>query len=199
MRGADKSWNPALSRQELINAVQDNLRNLGLDALDIVNLRVGGLTGPSNQSIEEPLAVLAELKRQGLIRHLGLSNISAGQLPEAQKIADIVCVQNMYNVAHRHDDGLIEELAKQNIAYVPFFPLGGFSPLQSTALESAAESLGVTPMQLALAWLLHRAPNVLLIPGTSSIRHLRENLQAASLQLSDEVMSALNSIGINVG
>src|SRR3984893_13805605 len=182
-RGADKSWVHALSRQELIDAVHDNLRNLGLDALDVVNLRVGGIMAPSDESIEEPFTVLAELKHQGLIRHLGVSNVSPGQLSEAQKISEIVCVQNFYNIAQRDDDGFIEELARQGIAYVPFFPLGGFTPLQSAALDTAAASLQATPMQVALAWLLQRAPNIVLIPGTSSVKHLRENLEAAALQL----------------
>jgi len=176
-RGADKSWLHALSRQELIDAVHDNLRNLGLEKLDIVNLRVGGITAPSEESIEEPLTVLAELQQQGLIGQLGLSNISPVQFAEGQKIAEIVCVQNFYNVAQRSDDAFIKDLAKQGIAYVPFFPLGGFTPLQSTALDTAAASLGKTPMQVALAWLLQRSPNILLIPGTSSVAHLRENLQ----------------------
>ena len=193
-RGTDKSWLHALSRQELIDAVHDNLRNLGLDSLDVVNLRVGGVMAPSEGSIEEPLTVLAELKRQGLIRHLGLSNISPAQLAEAQTISEIVCVQNLYNVAHRNDDGFIDDLAKQGIAYVPFFPLGGFTPLQS-ALDAAAASLGSTPMQVALAWLLQRSPNILLIPGTSSVEHLRENLKAATLQLPPEMIADLNSIG----
>ena len=193
-RGADKSWIHALSRQELIDAVHDNLRNLGLDKLDVVNLRVGDVMGPSEGSIEEPLTVLAELKRQGLIRHLGLSNVTPRQLAEAQKISEIVCVQNFYNVAHREDDGFIDELARQGIAYVPFFPLGGFTPLQSSALDAAAASLKATPMQVALAWLLHRAPNILLIPGTSSVKHLRENLEAATLQLSPETIAELDSI-----
>ena len=176
-RGEDKSWLHALSRQELIDGVHDNLRNLGLDALDVVNLRVGGVMGPSEGSIEEPLTVLAELKRQGLIRHLGLSNVSPAQLAEAQEITEIVCVQNLYNVAHRNDDGFIDDLARQGIAYVPFFPLGGFTPLQSSALDAVAASLEATPMQVALAWLLQRSPNILLIPGTSSVEHLRENLK----------------------
>ena len=180
-RGADKSWLHALSRQELIDAVHDNLRNLGLDRLDVVNLRVGGVMGPSEGSIEEPLTVLAELKRQGLIRHLGVSNVSPEQLAEAQKITEIVCVQNFYNVAQRNDDGFIDDLAGQGIAYVPFFPLGGFTPLQSSVLDAAAASLRVTPMQVALAWLLQRSPNIVLIPGTSSAEHLRENLNAAAL------------------
>jgi aryl-alcohol dehydrogenase-like predicted oxidoreductase len=193
-READKSWPHALSRQELTDAVHDNLRNLGLDHLDVVNLRVGGMMAPTDESIEAPLTVLAELKGQGLIRHLGLSNVSASQLAEAQKITEIVCVQNMYNVAHRGDDGFIADLAKQGIAYVPFFPLGGFTPLQSGKLDAAATSLGVTPMQVALAWLLQRSSNLLLIPGTSSLAHLRENLKAATLELPEEVIADLNSI-----
>ena len=193
-RGADKSWLHALSRQELIDAVHDNLRNLGLDKLDIVNLRVGGADSPSEGSIEEPLTVLAELKHQGLIRYLGLSNVTPRQLAEAQKISEIVCVQNLYNVAHRNDDGFIDELAGQSIAYVPFFPLGGFTPLQSAALNAAAISLKATPMQVALAWLLQRAPNILLIPGTSSVEHLRENLEAAALQLPPETTADLELI-----
>ena len=194
-RGADKSWIHALSRQELIDGVHDNLRNLGLDALDVVNLRVGGITGPTEGSIEEPLTVLAELKRQGLIHHLGLSNVSPEQLVEAQNITDIVCVQNFYNVAQRSDDAFIDDLAGQGIAYVPFFPLGGFTPLQSETLNEVAASLQAPPMQVALAWLLQRSPNILLIPGTSSIEHLRENLSAATLQLSPETIAQLNSIG----
>ena len=193
-RGEDKSWIPALSRQELVDGIHDNLRNLGLDALDVVNLRVGGFTEPSEGSIEEPLTVLAEFKRQGLIRHIGLSNITPGQLAEAQTMTEIVCVQNFYNVANRKDDGFIADLASQGVAYVPFFPLGGFSPLQSSALNAAAASLRATPMQIALAWLLQRSPNILLIPGTSSLRHLRENLQAATLQISPEVLSDLDTI-----
>jgi aryl-alcohol dehydrogenase-like predicted oxidoreductase len=194
-RGADKSWIHALSRQELIDAVHDNLRNLGLDTLDAVNLRVGGVMGPTEGSIEAPLTVLADLKRQGLIRHLGLSNVTPGQLAEAQKISDIVCVQNLYNVAQRNDDGFIDNLAKQGIAYVPFFPLGGFTPLQSSELDAVAASLNVTPMQVALAWLLHRSPNILLIPGTSSLKHLRENLAAATLQLPPKALADLDVIG----
>ncbi len=193
-RGADKSWLHALSHQELIDAVHDNLRNLGLDKLDVVNLRVGGLDKPSEASIEEPLTVLAELKHQGLIRYLGLSNVSPRQLAEAQKISEVVCVQNLYNIAHRDDDGFIHELARQGIAYVPFFPLGGFSPLQSAALDAAAAALQATPMQVALAWLLQRAPNILLIPGTSSVEHLRENLEAATLQLPPETIADLDLI-----
>jgi aryl-alcohol dehydrogenase-like predicted oxidoreductase len=194
-RGEDKSWPQALSRQELIDAVHDNLRNLGLDVLDVVNLRVGGLMEPSEGSIEEPLTVLAELKRKGLIRHIGLSNVSPEQLAEGQRITEIVCVQNSYNLAHRNDDGLIHDLAKQGIAYVPFFPLGGFTPLQSSKLDRTAASLQATRMQVALAWLLQRSPNILLIPGTSSVEHLRENLKAASLQLSSKMIASLDSIG----
>jgi pyridoxine 4-dehydrogenase len=193
-RGEDKSWNHALSRQELIDAVHDNLRNLGLDTLDVVNLRVGGVMGPTEGSIKEPLTVLAELKSQGLIRHLGLSNVSPEQLAEAQTITEIVGIQNLYNVAHRKDDAFIDNLAEQGIAYVPFFPLGGFTPLQSSVLEGAAASLQVTPMQVALAWLLHRSPNILLIPGTSSLAHLRENLKAATLKIPSQTMISLDSI-----
>ena len=193
-RGAEKSWIPALSRQELIDAVHDNLRNLGLDRLAVVNLRVGDVLAPSEGSIEEPLTALAELQQQGLVRHLGLSNVTSRQLAEAQRISQIVCVQNHYNVAHRDDDAFIDELASQNIAYVPFFPLGGFTPLQSTELAAVAASLRATPMQVALAWLLQRAPNILLIPGTSSVEHLRENLEAATLQLPHEALAELDSI-----
>jgi pyridoxine 4-dehydrogenase len=193
-RGPDKSWPHALSRQELIDAVHDNLRNLGLDKLNVVNLRVGGLLAPSEGSIEEPLTVLSDLKRQGLIQHIGLSNVSPRQLTEAQKITEIVCVQNAYNVAHRDDDAFIDELAKQGIAYVPFFPLGGFTPLQLSALDATAVSLHATPMQVSLAWLLQRSPNILLIPGTSSPEHLRENLSAATLKLPPDVVAALGSI-----
>jgi pyridoxine 4-dehydrogenase len=194
-RGADKSWPHALSRPELIDAVHDNLRNLGLERLDVVNLRVGGLAAPSDFSIEEPLTVLAELKSQGLIRQLGLSNVSPVQLAEAQKITAIVCIQNLYNLAQRADDGFIADLAKQGIAYVPFFPLGGFTPLQSSELDAVAAELSSTPMQVALAWLLHRSPNILLIPGTSSVRHLRENLKAATLELPAEKLAELDAIG----
>lgn len=194
-RGADKSWIPALSRQELIDAVHDNLRNLGLDALAVVNLRVGGMMSPVEGSIEEPLTTLGELKQQGLIRTIGLSNVTPAQLTQAQAITDIVCIQNAYNVAHRNDDAFIDDLATQGIAYVPFFPLGGFSPLQSSVLDSAAASLKVTPMQLALAWLLQRSPNILLIPGTSSLEHLRENLQAATLEIPSDVLADLDAIG----
>jgi pyridoxine 4-dehydrogenase len=194
-RGDDKSWIHALSRQELIDAVHDNLRNLGLERLDVVNLRVGGVMGPVEGSIEEPLSVLAELKGQGLIDHLGLSNVTRAQLAEAQRISEIVCVQNLYNVAQRSDDGFIEELAKQGIAYVPFFPLGGFSPLQSAVLDAAAAAVEATPMQVALAWLLQHSPNILLIPGTSSMEHLRENLAAAQLELPAGVIADLDAIG----
>ena len=194
-RGEDKSWQAALSRQDLIDGVQDNLRNLGLDAMDVVNLRVGPPLTAEDVSIEEPLTVLAELKQQGLIRHLGLSNVSPKQVEEGQKITEIVCVQNLYNVANRKDDGMIDDLAKQGIAYVPYFPLGGFTPVQSTTLDEAAASMQATSMQVALAWLLQRSPNILLIPGTSSVEHLRENLKAAALQIPAEVMTSLDSIG----
>src|ERR1700732_2658102 len=194
-RGADKSWIQALSRQELIDGAHDNLRNLGVETLDVVNLRVGGVMEPSEGSIEQPLPVLAELKRQGLIRHIGLSNITPKQLSEAQTITEIVCVQNFYNVARRNDDAFIDDLAAQGIAYVPFFPLGGFSPLLSSVLDTAASSLKATPMQVALAWLLQRSPNILLIPGTSSLAHLRENLEASRLQIPSEVIADLDAIG----
>src|SRR5262245_28160821 len=193
-RGTDKSWIPALSRQELIDGVHDNLRNLGLDTLDVVNLRVGGLTEPSEGSIAQPLTVLSQLKQQGLILHIGLSNVSPKQLAEAQSITEIVCIQNFYNVANRNDDDFIDDLARQGIAYVPFFPLGGFTPLQSSVVDALAATLHATPMQVALAWLLHRAPNILLIPGTSSIEHLRENLAATELNLSDNALKQLDSV-----
>jgi pyridoxine 4-dehydrogenase len=193
-RGPDKSWIPALSRQELIDGVHDNLRNLRLDKLDIVNLRVGNMMGPTETSIEQPMMVLAELKQQGLIRHLGLSNVTPRQFKEAQKISEIVCVQNLYNVAYRTDDAFIDELERLGIAYVPFFPLGGFSLLQSAVLDAAASSLKAKPMQVALAWLLHRARNILLIPGTSSMEHLQENLDAATIELSPETIANLDSI-----
>jgi aryl-alcohol dehydrogenase-like predicted oxidoreductase len=193
-RGEDKSWIPALSRPEIIAGVHDNLRNLGLETLDVVNLRVGGINTPIEGSLAEPLSVLAELKKQSLIRHLGLSNVTAAQLAEAQKITEIVCVQNFYNIANRSDDSYIDQLGAQGIAYVPFFPLGGFTPLQSSALNEAAASLEVTPMQLALAWLLYRAPNILLIPGTSSRSHLRENLASATLRLPPEIITTLDKI-----
>jgi len=194
-RGADKSWIHALSRQELIDGVHDNLRNLAVQSLDVVNLRVGEVTEPSEGSIEQPLRVLVELKRQGLIRHIGLSNVTPKQLTEAQSITEIVCVQNFYNVAHRSDDVFIDDLAAQGIGYVPFFPLGGFTPLQSSVLDAAATKVQATPMQVALAWLLQRSPNILLIPGTSSLEHFRENLQASGVQLPHAVIADLNSIG----
>lgn len=193
-RGDDSSWIPALSKQDLINGVEDNLRNLGLDALDIVNLRVGGFLTPVDGSIEAPFSTLAELRAQGKIKHLGLSNVTAAQVAEVHGIAPVLCVQNFYNVANRDDDKLIEHLAAQGIAYVPFFPLGGFTPLQSSTLDATAASLNATPMQLALAWLLQRSPNILLIPGTSSLSHLRENLAAAQLKLSAEIVKELDAI-----
>jgi pyridoxine 4-dehydrogenase len=193
-RGSDKSWIPALSREELIDGVHDNLRNLAVDALDIVNLRVGGMLEPSEGSIEEPLTVLAELKRRGLICHIGLSNVTPGQLQEAQRITEIVCIQNFYNVANRSDDAFIDALAQQGIAYVPFFPLGGFTPLQSSVLDRVAASVQASPMQVALAWLLQRSPNILLIPGTSSINHLRDNLAAAALEVPSDLIAELNAI-----
>jgi pyridoxine 4-dehydrogenase len=193
-RDPDKSWPAALSRQELIDAVHDNLRHLSLDALDVVNLRVGGRSGPSDSSIAEPLSVLAELQAQGLIRHIGLSNISASQLAEGEKIAKIVCVQNQYNLSHRLDDALVDDLARKGVAFVPFFPLGGFRPLQSPALDEVAAALGATTRQVALAWLLQRAPNILIIAGTSSADHLRENLDAATLRLPLEAVDRLDRI-----
>lgn len=193
-RGDDASWIMDASRQGLTDGVQDNLRNLALDTLDVVNLRVGGVTAPTEGSIEQPFTVLADLQRQGLIRHLGLSNVTPAQLAEAQKITPVLCIQNFYNIANRSDDGFIDSLAAQGIAYVPFFPLGGFSPLQSSSLDSAAKSLGATPMQVALAWLLQRSPNILLIPGTSSVAHLHENISAASLKLPVESLHNLNTI-----
>jgi len=195
-RGDDASWNPAMSREDLTSAVHDNLRNLGLDALEVVNLRImGSAHGPGEGTIEAPLTVLADLQRQGLVRHIGLSNVTPNQVAEGRRICDIVCVQNQYNVAHREDDGLIDELARSGIAYVPFFPLGGFTPLQSTALDEVAKRLNATPMQVALAWLLERAPNILLIPGTSSLEHLRQNLAAAKLTLPQDELIVLNGIG----
>jgi pyridoxine 4-dehydrogenase len=199
-RGADGSWLPAFSPDELTQAVHDNLRNLGLDALDVVNLRIMFDThGPAEGSIEAPLSALAELQRQGLVRHIGLSNVTSAQITEGRRIARIVCVQNQYNLAHRSDDALIDDLARDGIAYVPFFPLGGFSPLQSSTLNEAAQRLGATPMQVALAWLLRRAPNILLIPGTSSVAHLRENLAAAELDLPDDVLDELEGIEASTG
>ena len=194
-RPADRSWQPACSRDELIAGVHDNLRNLGLDALDVVNYRVmGSGHGTDESSVAEQVSVLAELQREGLIRHIGLSNATAAQVAEARTIAEVVCVQNNYNLAHRHDDALIDELARQGIAYVPFFPLGGFTPLQSATLSSVATRLAATPMQVALAWLLHRSPNILLIPGTSSVAHLRENLAAGQLALSADTLAELDGI-----
>ena len=194
-RGDDASWIPAMAPAELTSAVHDNLRHLGLDALDVVNLRImGSVHGPAEGPIEAPLTVLAELQAQGLVRHIGLSNVTPKQIAEGRGICEIVCVQNHYNVAHRDDDALIDDLARSGVAYVPFFPLGGFTPLQSAALDEVARRMGATPMQVALAWLLRRAPNILLIPGTSSLAHLRENLAAANLELKPEALSALDAI-----
>jgi len=199
LRGKDGSWNRAFSRDDLTLAVHDNLRNLGLDVLEVVNLRaMFGIHGPAEGSIEEPLAVLAELRQKGLVRHIGLSNVTPKQLEEGQRIAPVVCVQNFYNIANRNDDGLIDSLAAQGIAYVPFFPLGGFTPLQSSTLSDVAGRLQAAPMQVALAWLLHRSPNILLIPGTSSVAHLRENLAAGELTLSPETLKELDSIAATV-
>ena len=196
LRGEDASWRPAQSPAELEQAVHDNLRNLGLDVLDVVNLRVmGDVHAPSEGSIEPQFSALARLQQQGLIRHLGMSNATAAQVAEAQRIAPVVCVQNQFNLAHREDDAFVDALAAQGIAYVPFFPLGGFSPLQSRTLSDVAARLGVTPMQVALAWLLGRAPNILLIPGTSSLSHLRENLAVAELRLGEDMMAGLDGIG----
>jgi len=194
-RGEDGSWIPALSRQELTQAVHDNLRNLGLDVLEVVNLRsMHGIHGPAEGSLEEPLTALADLQRQGLVRHIGLSNVTPTQIADGRRLCAIACVQNMYNLAHRDDDALIDDLARHGIAYVPFFPLGGFTPLQSTALSEVANALGATPMQVALAWLLQRAPNILLIPGTSSVGHLRENLAAVDLRLTGDSVATLDRI-----
>jgi aryl-alcohol dehydrogenase-like predicted oxidoreductase len=194
-RGEDGSWVPAFSREELTQAVHDNLRNLGLDVLDVVNLRsMFGIHGPAEGSIEAPLTVLADLQAQGLVRHIGLSNVTPAQIAEGRRICEIVCVQNLYNLAHRDDDALIDELAGAGTAYVPFFPLGGFTPLQSAALSDVADRLGATPMQVALAWLLQRAPNILLIPGTSSVKHLHENLTAANLELPSYTVTVLDQI-----
>jgi pyridoxine 4-dehydrogenase len=194
-RGADGSWNKAMSKQELIEGVEDNLRNLGLERLDVVNLRVGPPLSQPDESIEEPLTVLAELQEQGLIRHLGLSTVTPRQYAEGKRIAEIVCVQNEYNVTKRGDDAFIEELAREGVAYVPYFPLGGFTPLQSSVLDAAAAAVQATPMQVALAWVLQRSANVLLIPGTSSVEHLRENLEAAALVLPAEVIAKLDAMG----
>ena len=194
-RGADKSWIPAFSREELTQAVHDNLRNLGLDVLEVVNLRsMFGIHGPGEGSIEAPLTVLADLQRQGLVRHIGLSNVTPAQIAEGRRICQIDCVQNLYNLAHRSDDALIDDLARDGTAYVPFFPLGGFTPLQSAALSNVAKELGATPIQVALAWLLQRAPNILLIPGTSSAEHLRENIAAAGLELPWDMVTVLDQI-----
>ncbi|MBZ9867051.1 aldo/keto reductase family oxidoreductase [Mesorhizobium sp. CA15] len=194
-RGEDASWLPAFTADELEQAVHDNLRNLGLEVMDVVNLRIMfGVHGPAEGSIEAQVTKLAELQRKGLVRHIGLSNVTRAQIAEGRKICDIVCVQNQYNLAHRDDDALIDELARDGIAYVPFFPLGGFSPLQSSTLSDVAERLGATPMQVALAWLLQRSPNILLIPGTSSVEHLRENLMAAELELSGDVLRELEGV-----
>jgi aryl-alcohol dehydrogenase-like predicted oxidoreductase len=194
-RGADASWLPATSSQDLTQAVHDNLRNLGLAALEVVNFRnMGAIHGPAEGSIEAPVSALAELQRQGLVRHIGLSNVTPAQIAEARRICEIVCVQNHYNLAHRADDALIDDLALEGIPYVPFFPLGGFSPLQSSILTEVAQRLGATPMQIALAWLLRRAANILLIPGTSSQVHLRENLAAAALDLPTDAIRALDAV-----
>ena len=199
-RGEDGSWIPAMSRAELTQAVHDNLRNLGLEVLDVVNLRsMLGIHGPAEGSLEEPLTALAELQRQGLVRHIGLSNVTPTQIAEGRRICPIVCVQNLYNLAHRDDDALIDDLARDGTAYVPFFPLGGFTPLQSTALSGIAGKFGATPMQVALAWLLQRAPNILLIPGTSSLQHLRENLMAVDLALPGDAIEALDGIAAAEG
>jgi pyridoxine 4-dehydrogenase len=196
-RPPDKSWQPAITKAELTSAVHDNLRNLGLDAIDIANYRVmGDGHGVAEGSIAEQVGILADLKREGLIRHLGLSNVTAKQIAEARAITDIVCVQNNYNLVHRADDALIDQLAQQKIAYVPFFPLGGFTPLQSSTLSSVAEKLNASPMQVALSWLLHRSPNILLIPGTGSISHLHENLAAAKIKLTQELFTELESVSV---
>ena len=198
-RGPDKSWPQAISRQELIDAIHDNLRNLGLDVLDVVNLRLGGQFGPDDSSLEAPLSVLAGLQQQGLIRHIGLSNISPAQFEEGSKIANIVCVQNHYNLLHRIDDDFIGDLAARKIAYVPFFPLGGFRPLNSPILARVAQSVGATTRQVALAWLLQRSPNILLIAGTSSVEHLQQNFAAGFLQLSPEAVAQLDGIATASG
>ena len=198
-RDAQGGWPSALAPDELRQSVRDNLENLGLDALDVVNLRVGGVGAPTPGSLAEPFTVLAQMQREGLIKHLGVSNVSPEQLAEAQAIAPVVCVQNLYNIAHRVDDAFIDSLAKQNIAYVPFFPLGGFTPLQSQTLATVAVELGSTPMAVALAWLLQRSPNILLIPGTSSVAHLRDNVAAASLELPAEALEKLNAISAETG
>jgi len=194
-RGEDASWIPAMAPAELESAVHDNLRRLGLEAIEVVNLRImGKIHGPAEGSIEAPLTVLAELQRQGLVRHIGLSNVTRTQIAEGRQICAIACVQNMYNLAHREDEDMIDELGRAGTAYAPFFPLGGFTPLQSTALSEVAERLSATPMQVALAWLIKRAPNILLIPGTSSVGHLRENLAAANLELPGDAAVTLDRI-----
>jgi pyridoxine 4-dehydrogenase len=196
IRGSDGSWIAALEPEDLKRGVHDNLRNLGLDALDVVNVRImGNVHSPAEGSIERQVTAVAELQRQGLVRHIGLSNVTPAQVAEAQGIVEIVCVQNHYNVVQREDNALVDDLAAQGIAYVPFFPLGGFTPIQSSALSRVAESIGATPMQVALAWLLYRSPNILLIPGTSSLEHLRENMQVAQLSLPDAVRAELDAIG----
>nr|WP_199043766.1 aldo/keto reductase family oxidoreductase [Dyella sp. ASV24] len=198
-RGDDASWLPAQKPAELERGVHDNLKNLGLDVLDVVNIRImGDVHAPKEGSIARQVEALAELQRKGLVRHVGLSNVTSAQVAEAQRITEIVCVQNHYNLVHRADDALVEELATQGIAYVPFFPLGGFTPIQSSGLSDMAASLGATPMQVALAWLLHRAPNILLIPGTSSLAHLRENMQAAALVLPNDVLAELDALASQV-
>jgi len=195
-RGPDASWLPATSAQELTEAVHDNLRNLGLDVLEVVNFRnTGAIHAPAEGSIEAPLSALAELQRRGLVRHIGLSNVTPTQIAEGRRICDIVCVQNHYNLAHRADDALIDDLARKGVPYVPFFPLGGFNPLQSSILTEVARGIGATPMQVALAWLLRRAANILLIPGTSSLAHLQENLAVAALHLPAAAIAALDGIG----
>ncbi|MFM0493356.1 aldo/keto reductase family oxidoreductase [Paraburkholderia caledonica] len=196
VRDSDGGWLPAQEPEDLERGVHDNLRNLGLDTLEVVNMRMmGDVHAPSEGSLEKQITALAELQQRGLIRHIGLSNATPTQIAEAQRIAKIVCVQNHYNLMHRADDALIGELATKGIAYVPFFPLGGFTPIQSSALTDIAATIGATPMQVALAWLLQRAPNILLIPGTSSVGHLRENLHAAQLELNDEILAKLDAIG----
>lgn len=199
IRGAEGSWDPAFSKDQLTQAVHDNLRNLGLEVMDVVNLRIMfDVHGPAEGSIEEQVTTLAELQRKGLIRLIGLSNVTPKQIEQARRICDIVCVQNMYNIAHRHDDALVDKLTDDGIAYVPFFPLGGFSPLQSATLNDVALRLEATPMQVALAWLLQRSPNILLIPGTSSVTHLQENLAAAELKLPEDAVSELDAIAGSV-
>ncbi|ASW02817.1 aldo/keto reductase family oxidoreductase [Paraburkholderia aromaticivorans] len=196
LRGSDGAWLPALEPEDIERGVHDNLRHLGLDVLEVVNMRMmGDVHVPAEGSLEKQVTALAELQRRGLVRHIGLSNVTATQIAQARRIAEIVCVQNHYNLVHRADDTLIDDLAQKDIAYVPFFPLGGFTPIQSSALSDIARTLGATPMQVALAWLLHRSPNLLLIPGTSSLGHLRENLQASQLSLTDEVCAQLDRIG----